>query len=230
MRLIITGGPHDALTRFQACRGTGRGSVPPDASRTTPRRFPGGPAVPPRPAAAPHGAAWLRSPVGLGHAAAVLLGVIAAVDLFALWADIRPRCDDVPAAVAERGRRGAGRPRGLAHGRPASRQCSALAAVVVFLIWLWRVRRNAEVFAPVGHEGAGLGGRGLVRADGEPVVPAPDHAGHLGRERPGAEPGGHALVNVWWTLWIISRPSGGVLYTAFRKADTSQEIRTAVGR
>ncbi|MEV7138777.1 hypothetical protein [Streptomyces tauricus] len=33
----------------------------------------------------PHGPAWLRSPVGLGKAAAVAVGVAAATDLFAVW-------------------------------------------------------------------------------------------------------------------------------------------------
>src|SRR5690349_17749082 len=37
------------------------------------------------PAYPPHGPAWLRSPVGLGKAAAVALGAAVVADLFALW-------------------------------------------------------------------------------------------------------------------------------------------------
>jgi hypothetical protein len=186
-------------------------------------------------AAPPTGATpriWLRSPVGLGRATAALLGLAAAVDVFALGtdllmydvtgdlaggdtgADVRDRSDlaDTLTGVA-----------GAAQG------LVLLACAVVFVIWLWRVRLNAEVFAPDGHHKA----RAWVIAGW--VVPLANLwyprrvvVDIWDASSSGEKPDGHALINVWWTLWLLSLTIGQFLYTPFDVADTSQEIHDSI--
>ncbi|MEU9174765.1 DUF4328 domain-containing protein [Streptomyces sp. NPDC048420] len=181
-------------------------------------------------AAAPQ--VWLRSPVGLGWATVVLLAVAAAVDLFALGTDlylydatgdllasgagdaVRDRSDlaDVLTDVA-----------GVAQG------LMLFVCAVVFVIWLWRVRRNAEVFALEGHRKA----RAWVIAGW--VVPIANLwyprrvvVDIWDASSTGEKPAGHALINAWWTLWLISNTVGQVLYAAFEEADTSREIHDSM--
>ncbi|WP_069763517.1 DUF4328 domain-containing protein [Streptomyces sp. LUP47B] len=175
---------------------------------------------------------WLRSPVGLGRATAVLLAVAAAVDVFALGADflmydvtgdvvggdlgddVLDRADlaDTLTAVA------------------ASAQAAVLlACAVVYVIWFWRVRVNAEVFAPDGHRKA----RGWVIAGW--VVP---FVGFWYPRRimldvwdassPEGRPRGHALVNAWWTLWLLTTGAGRFVSSMAGEADTSQEIHDSM--
>lgn len=100
---------------------------------------------------------WLRSPVGLGRATALLLGLAAAVDVFALGADFLMydvtgdlAVGDTGAAVLDR----ADLADTLTAAAGSAQVLVLLACAVVFVIWLWRVRRNAEVFAPDGHHKA----------------------------------------------------------------------------
>ncbi|MFF7642352.1 DUF4328 domain-containing protein [Streptomyces canus] len=178
--------------------------------------------------------AWLRSPVGLGRATAILLAVAAAVDLFALGADVlmydvtgdlaggtagdsvldRADLADTLTAVA------------------ASAQAAVLlACAVVFVIWLWRVRVNAEVFAPGGHSKA----RGWVIAGWVvPFVslwyPRRVVLDVWDASSPEGQPRGHALVNVWWTLWLLTNVAGRFLASMAGEADTSQEIHDTMGQ
>ncbi|MFJ6391663.1 DUF4328 domain-containing protein [Streptomyces sp. NPDC091972] len=183
------------------------------------------------PAGAPK--ARLRSPVGLGRATAVLLAVTAAVDAFAVGADFLTydvtgdvlggaSGDSVPdrADLADT----------LTAVAASAQAAVLLACSVVFVIWLWRVRVNAEVFAPEGHSKA----RGWVIAGW--VVPI---AGFWYPRRvvldvwdassPEGRREGHALVNVWWTLWLLTSVVGRLLASTAEEADTGQEIHdTAV--
>ncbi|MFE2211875.1 DUF4328 domain-containing protein [Streptomyces canus] len=175
---------------------------------------------------------WLRSPVGLGRATALLLGLAAAVDVFALGADFLMydvtgdlAVGDTGAAVLDR----ADLADKLTAAAGSAQLLVMLACAVVFVIWLWRVRRNAEVFAPDGHHKA----RAWVIAGWvvpiaslwyprRVVVDIWDASGT------GDKPDGHALINIWWTLWLLSQTIGRVLYTAFDEADTSQEIHDSM--
>lgn len=176
--------------------------------------------------------AWLRSPVGLGRATAALLAVAAAVDGLFLGAHLL--MFDVTGDLVG-GDMGAGvRDRydladTLTDVAGAAQALVLVVCAVVFVIWLWRVRRNAEVFAPDGHRKA----RAWVIAGWvvpivslwyprRVVVDVWDASGT------GNKPDGHGLINAWWTLWLLTIPLGEVLYTAFDRADTSQEIHDAV--
>ncbi|MDT0486347.1 DUF4328 domain-containing protein [Streptomyces doebereineriae] len=186
-------------------------------------------------AAPPAGAApkiWLRSPVGLGRATAILLGLAAAVDVFALGADYLMY--DVTGDLAGGGiGAGAGDRADLADRLTAAAGSAQvlvmLACAVVFVIWLWRVRRNAEVFAPDGHHKA----RAWVIAGWVVPIASLWYPRRVvvdiwDASSTGDKPDGHALINIWWTLWLLSQTIGQVLYTAFDEADTSQRIHDSM--
>jgi hypothetical protein len=174
----------------------------------------------------------LRSPVGLGRATAVLLGVAAAVDLFALGADLYMY--DVTGDLAG-GETGAGvwdrsdLADTLTGAAGVAQVLALLACAVVFVIWLWRVRRNAEVFDPDGHRKA----RAWVIAGWVVPIASLWYPRRVvvdiwDASSTGDRPRGHALINVWWTLWLLTQTIGRVLYTAFEEADTSQEIHDSM--
>ncbi|MFD3588666.1 DUF4328 domain-containing protein [Streptomyces sp. NPDC058683] len=155
---------------------------------------------------------WLRSPVGLGWAAAVLLGAVVAADLFAVCADLLQY--DATSALAD-GETGAAAFRradradalsGLAAGAQA---VSLVSCAVVYLCWFQRVRANAQVFNPFGHRkspGWAIGGWFV------PVVnlwyPRRITVDIWDASSPWGTTRSHALVNAWWTLWLASLFAG----------------------
>ncbi|MET7730939.1 DUF4328 domain-containing protein [Streptomyces sp. NPDC005402] len=175
---------------------------------------------------------WLRSPVGLGRATAILLGLAAAVDVFALGADFLMY--DVTGDLAGGDTRPAVRDRSdladtLTGVAGAAQGLLLFVCAVVFVIWLWRVRLNAEVFAPNGHRKA----RAWVIAGWVvPIVglwyPRRVVVDIWDASSTGEKPWGHALINVWWTLWLLSTIVGEVLYTAFDEADTPRRIHDSM--
>lgn len=182
-------------------------------------------------AAPPAGGApkiWLRSPVGLGRATAVLLSVTAAVDVFALGADLLTY--DVTGDLAAGASGDSALDRAdladtLTAVAASAQAAVLLACAVVFVIWLWRVRVNAEVFAPDGHSKA----RGWVIAGWVvPFVslwyPRRIVLDVWDASSPEGKPAGHALVNLWWTLWLVSNVAGRFLASMAGEADTSREI------
>ncbi|MFE7274764.1 DUF4328 domain-containing protein [Streptomyces sp. NPDC057623] len=185
--------------------------------------------------APPHGHnARLSSPVGLGRAVAVLLGLVIATDLFAVWADVMSYDvlgalvdGDFSAAVQHR----AERADSLFAAAGVAQTVALLATAVVFLVWFHRVRVNAEVFDPFGHRKK----RGwAVWGWFVPVVnlwfprriaqDIWDASGPWSAARP------HGLLNAWWTAWVVSLFAGRISSTAYRKAETAPEIRRAVGQ
>ncbi|MEU9366088.1 DUF4328 domain-containing protein [Streptomyces avermitilis] len=217
---------------------------------------PGGPGFAPPgalPTAPPLGAAplyapggqpsWLRSPVGLGRATTALLGVVIAADVFAVVADFNMY--DVSGALAD-GELGAGmqdkadRADALYAAAGVAQVIALIATMVVFLVWFYRVRVNAEVFAPDRQSksrGWAIGGWFVPVAnlwfprrvaldiwdasgpdalwDGDlAVAPSPSHA----------------RVNAWWTVWIVSLLADRLASTAYRSAETAPEIHEAAGQ
>jgi hypothetical protein len=178
--------------------------------------------------------AWLRSPVGLGRAAAAALGLVVATDLFALWADfvLYDVMGDAVAgesgeAIIERADRA-----DRLYGTAGVVQGSALlTSAVVFLCWFYRVRVNAEVFQPFGHSKK----RGwAIGAWFTPVVnlwfPRRIALDVWDASSPWGTPRPHGLINAWWTLWLTSIVAGRVGFTQYRKAETAPEIQDAVGQ
>ncbi|MGW3644560.1 DUF4328 domain-containing protein [Streptomyces sp. NPDC000878] len=188
----------------------------------------------------PHGPAWLRSPVGLGKAVAVLLGVVVAVDLFAVYADLTMY--EVMGSLANDGadvdydayvalQRDADHADSLYAAAGYLQSASLVATTVVYLIWFLRVRVNAEVFNPFGHSKkrawAGWGWFVPVVNLWFPrriMLDIWDASGPAGTRAP------QGLVNTWWTLWILGFLTNRAGYTAYRNADTADEIQDAVGQ
>ncbi|WP_200301916.1 DUF4328 domain-containing protein [Streptomyces adelaidensis] len=194
-----------------------------------------GPALPMAPSAPPFGAGapvtWLRSPVGLGRAVAILLGVVVVTDLVAVWADLVML--DVLGRMVD-GQYGTGieadadRADRLSVLTGGAQIVTYVATVVVFLIWFHRVRINAEVFEPFGHRkkrGWAIGGW-LV-----PIVnlwfPRRIALDSWDASSPWEKPRSHALVNAWWTLWIIGSVASQGASSAYRRAETAQELQSA---
>ncbi|MER5194912.1 DUF4328 domain-containing protein [Streptomyces sp. NPDC002755] len=174
----------------------------------------------------------LRSPVMLARAAAALLGLVIAADLFALWADFV--MFDVTADIAAGSLGEADRARHadrLFDLAGHAQTVALLACVIVFLCWFHRVRVNAEVFRPDGHSKS----RGwAVGAWFTPIVnlwyprrialdiwDASSPGTPWGRPRP------HGLLNAWWAMWIVSLLADRAGFRSYRKAGTAAEIHDA---
>ncbi|MFI8530630.1 DUF4328 domain-containing protein [Streptomyces aquilus] len=176
-------------------------------------------------------AAWLQSPVGLGRAAVAGLGVAIAADLFALGAGlyVRDVSDDLANGALRDGRvELADR---LYSAAGIAQTVVLLTTAVLFLCWFHRVRVNAEVFDPYGHEKK----RGwVVWGWLLPIVnlwfPRRMTVDIWNASSPWSAPRTHGLVNTWWTFWVISLLSGRAASSAYRKAESPDEIHDAVGQ
>ncbi|WP_031477681.1 DUF4328 domain-containing protein [Streptomyces bicolor] len=176
-------------------------------------------------------AAWLRSPVGMGWVAVAGLGAVIATDLFAVWADVvmYDVVGDLTSGALLDGR--ADRADRLYAIAGTVQTVALLTTAVLFLCWFHRVRVNAEVFDPYGHSkkrGWAIGGW-IV-----PIVnlwfPRRITLDIWDASSPWGAPRSHGLVNTWWTFWVISLLSGRAASTAYRRAETAQEIQGAVGQ
>ncbi|BBC36084.1 hypothetical protein SGFS_073780 [Streptomyces graminofaciens] len=185
------------------------------------------------PVRTPHGDAWLRSPVGLGRAVAVLLGAVIAADLFAVWADftLLDALGPSPYGVYEAAFHEAERADWLNGIAGSAQMASYVATAVVFLIWFHRVRVNAEVFEPFGHQkkrGWAIGGWFVPFAN--LWFPRRIAIDTWDASSPWEKPRSHALVNAWWTLWLINQISSQVATRGYRGAETPEEIVAATER
>jgi hypothetical protein len=177
-------------------------------------------------------AAWLRSPVGLGRAAAVVLGLVIAADLFAIWADLVTydvTGDLMDGAAGSAVSRRADHADTLYSAAGSAQTAALLTSVVVFLCWFHRVRVNAEVFNPFGHSktrGWAIGGWFT------PIVnlwfPRRITLDIWDASSPWGAPRSHAPVNAWWTLWILSLLADRAGTTQYTRAGTAEEIHDAV--
>ncbi|MGV9273413.1 DUF4328 domain-containing protein [Streptomyces griseosporeus] len=193
---------------------------------TTPMPAP----MPTPPYSAPPGA-WLRSPAGLGRATVVLLGLVIATDLFACYADWLEM--DVTGDLAD-GVTGtdvidrADRADALYGIAGIAQGVALVATAVVYLCWLWRIRVNAEVFDASRHRMK----RGwTIGAWFCPVVnlwfPRRIVVDSWDASAPWGSRSGHAPVNAWWTLWLLSLLGDQYAERSYRQAETAAELREA---
>ncbi|MFC5170851.1 MULTISPECIES: DUF4328 domain-containing protein [Streptomyces] len=170
--------------------------------------------------------AVLRSPVGLGLATSLLLGAVIVTDVLSLASGahlydlLRGMPHDRAALWAVPGVEDRQRSYDLLG---LLRSVFYLATGIVYVCWLYRLRDNAEVFAPGTHRhGRSWTGWGWI----VPVVnlwfprrvtldiwDASRPAGPHSPDRPG-----HGLINLWWGFWLaqgfISLAGGAVYDTA----------------
>ncbi|MEU7280204.1 DUF4328 domain-containing protein [Streptomyces sp. NPDC045431] len=177
----------------------------------------------------------LRSPIGLSRAVVALLGVVIAVDCYALYADLEVR-------RLMQGQVAAGQPRATVEGVGADvlmsgagvlESLSFLATAVVFILWFHRVRVNAGVFAP------DMFGSGPGWAIGAWFIPIANvvipckiarqtwrasrrdpYAAYGKGERP-------TLVMGWWLVWLFSGFVDALATRAYDDADRASEFVTA---
>ncbi|MFF4900386.1 DUF4328 domain-containing protein [Streptomyces sp. NPDC001068] len=184
----------------------------------------------PAPAVGGAPGSWLRSPVGLGWAAAVLLGAVVAADLFAVWTDLF-RYDATGAlADGETGAaafRRADRADVLSELAAGAQSVSLVSCAVVYLCWFQRVRANAQVFSPFGHRrspGWAIGGWFV------PVVnlwfPYRITVDIWDASSPWGARRSHALVNAWWTLWLASLFAGRLVSGGDGDSEGAAQART----
>ncbi|CAM5264364.1 hypothetical protein SALBM135S_04172 [Streptomyces alboniger] len=189
--------------------------------------------------------ARLRSPVGLGRAAVALLGLVIVTDLFALYASLvfGGVLDDLITGDygADIDRR-ADRAQSMYGFSGVAQVNVLLVSCVVFIVWFYRVRVNAEVFEPHIHRKA----RGwTVGSWFVPVVnfwfprrialdiwdassalsAAPARTMPLD---PSAARVPHPLINAWWTLWVADNLFGRWTSSRYSGAEENEEIRSAV--
>ncbi|MFE9169985.1 DUF4328 domain-containing protein [Streptomyces kebangsaanensis] len=192
------------------------------------------PAAPAGPPFAGAPATWLRSPVGLGRAAAAMLALVAAVDLFAVWAGLvlyDVSGDLVDGEVGEDVIRRADHADLLTAVAGVAQVVALIASCVVFLCWFHRVRANAEVFDPSRHSMK----RGwAIGAWFVPVVnlwfPRRITLEIWDASSPTDRPSSHGLVNAWWTLWIIAQVADRVVSRTYSRAETAEELRNAAAQ
>ncbi|WP_326721065.1 DUF4328 domain-containing protein [Streptomyces sp. NBC_00243] len=199
-----------------------------------PAPLPAAPPLPTGPMTLPHGPAWLRPPVGLGKSVAILLGLVIATDLFAIWADLNMY--DVTGSMAD-GDFSDAVQRDAEHADTVyavagyTQMTSLVAAIVVYLIWFQRMRVNAEVFNPFGHSKRRAW---VIWGWFVPIVnlwfPRRVMLDIWDASTPVGSRGSHGLVNAWWTLWIISLIADRAGSTSYRKAETPQELQDATGQ
>ncbi|MCX5236940.1 DUF4328 domain-containing protein [Streptomyces prunicolor] len=181
----------------------------------------------PRPTPGP----YLRSPVGLGRAAVALLGLVIAVDLFAVYADfvlydvtgdlmdgaaggaVTRRLDDAETLNSVAG--------GIQSG-------ALVTCAIVYLCWFVRVRANAGVFDP-GEQSMkpwwAIGGWFVPFVNlwypRRVTLEIWDASRPVGARR------SHALVNIWWTLWLLSLFSDRLGITDYGKTEAADQINAA---
>ncbi|MFD8674825.1 DUF4328 domain-containing protein [Streptomyces seoulensis] len=148
----------------------------------------------------------LRSPVGLGQATVVMLGLVGAGDAVAIWADLASPSHRVGTVL------------NIAQG------VLLLATAVVYLCWLWRVRVNAEVFDASSQSKARwltIGGWFIPFVNfwfpRRIVLDAWDASAPQGR------PSGHGPVDLWWTAWVA-----GLVADRLLRVESGAETRAVV--
>ncbi|KUN85884.1 hypothetical protein AQJ66_13125 [Streptomyces bungoensis] len=175
----------------------------------------------------------LRSPHVLGRVAVAALGLVAVTDLLDLWAgtEVHRAAGDLAAGAGALGGRLSPRAHraDLVHSVAGGFQSLALLGCgVVFVLWLYRVRVNAEVFDPDGHSKARawvIAGwvvplanlwypRRVILDVWDASVPA------------GARPR-HGLINLWWALWLVSINVGRLMTDLYDSAHTAAGFRAA---
>ncbi|MGW2644837.1 DUF4328 domain-containing protein [Streptomyces sp. NPDC001393] len=178
--------------------------------------------------------AVLRSPVTLGRATAVLLGVVIASDVFGAYADLLERNvagDLADGAAGSDVLHRADHADAVYHWAGLIQAGALIAAAVVYLCWLWRVRVNAEAFDQSAH---GLGRGWTIGGWFCPIVnlwfPRRIVLNVWDASVPWGARARHGTVNAWWSLWIISILTGRLASMRWGRADTPGLLRSAAGQ
>ncbi|MGW2016222.1 DUF4328 domain-containing protein [Streptomyces sp. NPDC001927] len=176
----------------------------------------------------------LRNPVGLSYAVVALLAALAVADaaLFVAALDVRLLMTGSPED----------RPDASKFGHMGVDVVSVfqvliqLALIVVFLVWFFRVRKNAGVFAPDVHRG---GPGWAIGAWFVPIAnlwwPRSVAAGiwRASRRDPYGDGKGEgesfALLNWWWVCWVLADVMSFFATSVYDDADKVDEFAAGAG-
>ncbi|MEU2245425.1 DUF4328 domain-containing protein [Streptomyces sp. NPDC019224] len=175
----------------------------------------------------------LRSPVGLGKAVCVLLGAVAVADVLSIAAGVHSRMlladgmDSGFLAVDEKALTLADNMYGSAG---ALQWLTFMATAVVFLVWLRRVRGNAEVFDPYAHPmrpGWAIGA--WFVPVGNLWLPYRVASGVWTASAPVGTPGGRSaaprgLLNAWWAALVATQVLSRIASRFYTRAETVDEV------
>ncbi|MFJ9813840.1 DUF4328 domain-containing protein [Streptomyces sp. NPDC101151] len=177
--------------------------------------------------------ARLRSPLGLGTATVVLLGLVALTDLVAVAAGVGVYrvADDLAVGTGAFGAHLSGRADRadtLYTAAGVAQTVAWFGCAVVFLIWFYRVRVNAEVFSPDGHSKARAWTiAGWVVPLATFWYPRRVALDIWDASRPGGGPARHGLINLWWAFWLLTSVIGPFMSSEYDAAHTGSSIRDA---
>ncbi|MFD3944140.1 DUF4328 domain-containing protein [Streptomyces sp. NPDC058579] len=176
----------------------------------------------------------LRNPVGLSYAVVALLAALSVADaaLFVSALDVRLLMTGSPEDHPD--------PAGFGHMGvdvvAVLQVLIQLALTVVFLVWFFRVRKNAGVFAPDVHRG---GPGWAIGAWFVPIAnlwwPRSVAAGtwRASRRDPYGDAKGEgesfAVLNWWWTFWILTDAMSTFATWVYDDADTVEEFAAGSG-
>ncbi|MET7370163.1 DUF4328 domain-containing protein [Streptomyces sp. NPDC005566] len=180
----------------------------------------------------------LRSPVGLGRAVVVLLGIVIATDLIAVGAGLIVRNAYTSTMFADRVyvTNDAQAYANVLYGAAGALQSLVmLATAVLFILWFQRVRLNAEVFDAdeqrmkpgwaIGAWFVPIGNLWLPRRIAAGIWAASGFTHTDGSRRPVSQ----APLNLWWTAWVINLVLVRYATRRYEQADAPQEIVDAAG-
>lgn len=181
----------------------------------------------------PLGPDQLRSPAGLAKAVCVLLGAAAVADVLSIAAEIHSRMlladglDDGFLAVDDHELTLADNMTGTAG---VLQMLTFVATAVVFLVWLHRVRRNAEVFDPSAHSlrpGWAIGG--WFVPVGNLWLPYRVMSGVWSASAP-LDGLGHrsfvprGLLNAWWAALVVDQLVSRGVTRYYANAESGDEM------
>ncbi|MFC9228455.1 DUF4328 domain-containing protein [Streptomyces decoyicus] len=173
----------------------------------------------------------VRSPKGLANAVTVLLALVIAVDVFAVYAglNIRALMDNLLSTTRHELARGDD-----LYGLAGTLQLACtLATAAVFIVWFYRVRVNAERFArdvctmnrawAVGAWFVPIGNLWLPYRFAKEVWDASAQRTADGAWREVSR----LPVTAWWTMWIAALLVGRVGASLYRNAESPQALQQA---
>jgi len=178
----------------------------------------------------------LRSPNGLATAVTVLLSVVIAADLLAVFADLNMYSlmgrivSDGAGAVSQAERDWGDSLNGVS---TLLQILTLLATAGVFIVWFHRARVNAEVFAPNAFsKGRGWAIGAWFVPIGNLFLPA-RIAREIWNASAQAAPDGswrqvsQMPLSRWWSLWIASTVLGRIAGSIYNSAEGADAIRQA---
>lgn len=185
----------------------------------------------PQPAVMPSSGPVLRSPRGLATATSVLLAVAAAIDAFAVYTDAV--IHGVSGDLLSRDEGEIDRADRLCQLAGSLQWIILIATAVVFIIWFYRVRSNADVFAgDVCTRGKGWTIGGWFIPVGNLWIPSQVAREIWTASAQTAADGSWRTVSrwpitAWWTLWVANLVVGRLASTMSKNAETAQSLQRA---